>query len=60
MTKPKRNSCDLKLLFHELDLALDKADFTLSEKLIDELIDVAKEIYPDDEESQKRIIKIIQ
>lgn len=60
MSKPTRFKIDLNILFHELDLALDKADFLLSEKLCDELIEVADEIYAENEKSQEKIPKLRQ
>lgn len=60
MSKPNRCCIDFNILFYELDLALDKADFLRSENLIDELIEVAKEINAEDEKSQERIPKIRQ
>ena len=60
MSKPTRYKIDLKILFHELDLALDKADFLLSEKLCDELLEVADEIYAENDKSQERRPKFRQ
>ena len=59
MTKLKKNNTDLNILFHELDLALDKADFKCSEDLCDELINMTKEIQSqyEKEEMEKDLIK---
>ena len=59
MTKLKKNNTDLNILFHELDLALDKADFKRSEDLCDELINMTKEIQSqyEKEEMEKDLIK---